>query len=89
MLNSELTDMQVALLDLQESPKKWALRELYLVHICDLVREEITTLPEAQAADFLLLCRHFCWINTKNIAVTPEFKALVNAYASNTSLLDV
>lgn len=89
MLNSELTDMQVALLDLQESPKKWALRELHLVHICGLVTEDITPLPESQAADLLTLCRHFCWLNTKNAAVTPEFKAMVNAYASNASLLDV
>jgi hypothetical protein len=83
MLNSELTDMQVAVEDLHSSRKKWVMRELHVIHISDLVTEGITTLPPPAAEDLVLLCQHYCTLTNWAAAVSPEIQVMINTYASN------
>jgi hypothetical protein len=86
MLNGVLTDMQVGLEDLTDPRKKWALRELHVIHISDLVTEEITTLPPPAAEDLVLLCQHYCTMTNWTAAVTPEIQVMINTYASNVGI---
>jgi hypothetical protein len=88
MLNSELTDMQVAVEDLHSIRKKWVMRELHIIHISDLVTEGITTLPSPAAEDLVLLCQHYCALTNWTAAVSPEIQVMINTYSINVGFVN-